>query len=98
MWILLSKGFLDSVNNNYSSYVKTDSSIDPNKSFSRGKGGISILYKKSLSPLLSHTDDMEPGRLFISKVKVKHSTPLYNICAYMPAENNLSYYYNILSE
>ena len=29
-----SKWFLDSVKNNYSSYVKTDSSIDPYKSFS----------------------------------------------------------------
>ena len=54
-----SKGFLDSVNNNYSSYVKTDSSIDPYKSFSRGKGGI---------------------------------------CAYMPAENNLTYYSDTFSE
>ena len=93
-----SKEFLDSVNNNYSSYVKTDSSIDPYKSFSRGKAGISILYKKSLSPLLSHIDDMESDRLFITEVKVKHSTPLYIICAYMPAENNLTYYSDTLSE
>ena len=93
-----SKGFLDSINTNYASYAKTDAALDPYSSFSRGKSGIGILFKKSLNPFIHHIDDMESDRLLVIEVKVRHLTPLYIISAYMPADNNLSYYDDTLSE
>ena len=45
-----SSHFMDSINQNYTAHTVTDSSLNNIDTYTRGKGGVSVIYKKKLCP------------------------------------------------
>ncbi|CAH1778106.1 unnamed protein product [Owenia fusiformis] len=55
--------FVDSINNQYESFSRSDASLDPFNSFRRGKGGVSLVWKRNLNAQITRLTSIECDRI-----------------------------------
>ena len=93
-----SKSFLDSINPKYKSFSVCDSSIDQYGPAKCGKGGVAILYKKSLQSSISLIDCLDNERIIGIELKLINSERIYIIGVYMPSDSYIKHYHETITE
>ena len=89
--------FMDTINQIYIGYTTNDFTLDGLTTYSRGKGGVSILYKKELRSY-THRLDIRHDKIIGVQVHTIVARPLFVFCAYLPPENDVSAYRAVLQD
>ena len=93
-----SAGFLNSIHQNYESYVTTVDSVNQFGSIRCGRAGTAILYKKQLHAIVDQIHNIDCDRIIGIEIKTQHSTPIYIFCVYLPACNDINLYRETVTE
>ena len=88
---------MDSINQNYIGYTTNDFTLDDLTTYSRGKAGVSILYKNALRSY-THRLDIRHDKIIGVQVHTIVARPLFVFCAYLPQENDVSAYRAVLQD
>ncbi|MEW8546047.1 MAG: reverse transcriptase family protein [Candidatus Thiodiazotropha sp.] len=88
--------FMNCLNNNYSSYSRSDITVNSYSMLKCGKGGVSVMYKKSLA---SRIELLEAGNDRIIGIKLTNpaSKPYYIFSVYLPSNNYINDYREAIS-
>jgi len=90
--------FLSCINESYAHIQSVDLTIDQYGSAKCGKGGTAILYKKSLKHCISAIPDIASNRITGIELRGRDIDPVYIFCVYMPSDNNVEVYKEVLSD
>ena len=93
-----SQSFFDSIDKRFSVISTISKDIDPYSRASCGKGGVGIMYRKQLNCTVSPIDTIESDRIAGIEIRSPTMAPLYIFCVYLPADNNIRYFQEVLSE
>ena len=97
----INANYLDTMNRDYCSMVcieNCDSNDHvTNRTAFLGKGGVGIMYKKTLQFSVVEIPDIASPRIIGVELRRKHSRPLYIFGVYLPSDSNVQSYVNELN-
>ena len=96
--LIHSRSFMDSIHPAYKSISVCDTTIYQYGPAKCGKGGVSILYKKSLSNFISEVDCVNNIKVLCLEMKSEPMESVFIIGVYMPAESYVDSYIDAISE
>lgn len=82
-----SLAFLNSIHQDFCAYGRSSNDLNPYSVWRRGKGGVAILWRKSLSYQIEILDDIGNDRIICIRVNLSMSQHIYIVCVYMPSSN-----------
>lgn len=89
--------FLESINQSYSAFATFDCSLDQYGPLRCGRAGTAVLYKKALNGSINRLP-VQSDRIIGIELYCNNTAPLYILCTYLPACQNVSLYKSVLSD
>ena len=81
------KEFLTSLNDKFDGYVRCEASLNVFDFPRRRKGGIAIVWRKSIDYAIEPLQDLGNDRIMVVKVTGVNNKPVFIVNAYMPSAN-----------
>lgn len=82
-----SLSFLQSFNQDFTGWGRSCNELNLNSLWRRGKGGIAILWRKSLNISIERMEELGNDRIISIQIKTEDRRNLYIIGAYLPSSN-----------
>lgn len=84
-----SVAFIDSINTSYKSYARTDAKLNPLDPYRRGKGGVALMWKKTLDACVTPIDEPQTcdDRVIGIRVNLPNKRGLIIFSVYLPSTN-----------
>lgn len=87
--------FMDSIHSKYATFTCCQETSDPFGPIKCGKSGVSIMFKKQLEQKIVPMENINDRIIGAKLVGLSHK-PLYLLCVYMPSENDIKHYREII--
>ena len=84
--------FMDTINKKYHPFSTADTSLDRYGPARCGKGGVSILFKKTISRKICLIETVQNERILGIKFVTRSTPPLFIIGSYMQADSHIDSY------
>ena len=82
-----SLNFMATVNANFTGWGRSSNDLNLDSIWRRGKGGIGILWGKSLNPYITKMDDLGDDRILVIRVKETEGQDIFIVGVYLPSSN-----------
>lgn len=82
-----SLSFLDSFHQDFTGWGRSSHNLNLDSIWRRGKGGIGILWRKSLDANITKLEDLGNDRIIAIQVRLSNNKMIYFIGVYLPATN-----------